>query len=85
MKKIIIYTLLTISIPIFIINLFNTKKQEHNNFSLYQNINVRIKRTEKNIIENIPLEKYLIGVLAGEMPVSYDLEALKAQAVAART
>ena len=85
MKKFIIYTLLTISIPIFIINLFNTKKQEHNNFSLYQNINVRIKRTEKNIIENIPLEKYLIGVLAGEMPVSYDLEALKAQAVAART
>ena len=39
----------------------------------------------KNIIETIPLEKYLIGVLSGEMPVSYELEALKAQAVAART
>ena len=31
------------------------------------------------------LEKYLIGVLAGEMPTSYNIEALKAQAVAART
>lgn len=31
------------------------------------------------------LEDYLIGVTAAEMPVRYDIEALKAQAVAART
>lgn len=31
------------------------------------------------------LEEYIVSVLAGEMPVSYELEALKAQAVAART
>ena len=31
------------------------------------------------------LEEYLIGVVAAEMPASYDIEALKAQAVAART
>lgn len=31
------------------------------------------------------LEDYLVGVLMGEMPASYPLEALKAQAVAART
>lgn len=31
------------------------------------------------------LEEYLIGVVAGEMPVSFEEEALKAQAVAART
>lgn len=35
--------------------------------------------------ESIPLEQYLVGVLAGEMPASFDLEALKAQAIAART
>ncbi len=33
----------------------------------------------------LPLEEYLIGVVAAEMPVSFELEALKAQAVAART
>ncbi len=31
------------------------------------------------------MEEYLVGVVAGEMPASYELEALKAQAVAART
>lgn len=35
--------------------------------------------------EALPLEQYLVGVLAGEMPASFDLEALKAQAIAART
>ena len=35
--------------------------------------------------ESIPIEDYLIGVLAGEMPASFHLEALKAQAIAART
>ena len=33
----------------------------------------------------LPLEEYLYGVVAGEMPASFETEALKAQAVAART
>lgn len=36
-------------------------------------------------LTDMPLEQYLIGVVAGEMPASYESEALKAQAVAART
>ena len=35
--------------------------------------------------EEMPLEKYIIGVVGAEMPASFPLEALKAQAVAART
>ncbi|AWE06312.1 stage II sporulation protein D [Lysinibacillus sp. 2017] len=35
--------------------------------------------------QQIKLDDYLIGVLAGEMPVSFHEEALKAQAIAART
>lgn len=34
---------------------------------------------------DIPLEKYVVGVVAAEMPASFDIEALKAQAIAART
>lgn len=33
----------------------------------------------------LPLEQYLVGVVAAEMPASFHIEALKAQAVAART
>ncbi|MFJ7952341.1 stage II sporulation protein D [Lysinibacillus sp. NPDC096418] len=35
--------------------------------------------------EKIPLETYITGVVAAEMPVSFHKEALKAQAIAART
>ncbi len=31
------------------------------------------------------MDEYLVGVIAGEMPAAFDIEALKAQAVAART
>lgn len=34
---------------------------------------------------SMPLEEYLKGVVAAEMPVSFHIEALKAQAIAART
>ncbi|WP_150270575.1 stage II sporulation protein D [Paenibacillus tepidiphilus] len=36
-------------------------------------------------IETLPLEDYVSGVVAAEMPADFELEALKAQAVAART
>ncbi len=38
-----------------------------------------------NIVEELPFEKYLMGVLAPEMGPDWPLEALKAQAVASRT
>ncbi len=40
-------------------------------------------RADKLITMN--LEEYIVGVVSAEMPVAYDLEALKAQAVASRT
>ena len=40
---------------------------------------------EDGTVENMLLEEYLVGVLMGEMPASFEQEALKAQAVAART
>lgn len=39
----------------------------------------------KDKIKKMPLEEYLIGVVAAEMAVDFEIEALKAQAVAART
>ena len=45
---------------------------------------VNIKRSNGNI-ERIELNEYLIGVTAAEMPASFNIEALKAQAIIART
>lgn len=36
-------------------------------------------------VKTVPLEEYLTGVVLGEMPASFEEEALKAQAVVART
>ena len=46
---------------------------------------ITIRVLINNNVESIPLEEYIIGVVAGEMPASFDSEALKAQAVASRS
>lgn len=48
-------------------------------------IDVPVYRSNSEKIENIPLEEYVIGVVASEMPADFEEEALKAQALAART
>jgi stage II sporulation protein D len=42
-------------------------------------------KAQLQVVNVLPLEDYLTGVLGSEMPQSFPLEALKAQAVAART
>ena len=39
----------------------------------------------KGVKEKIPLEAYVLGVVAAEMPITFHEEALKAQSIAART
>ena len=46
---------------------------------------VTVHRTLTDKDEKIPFEEYVKGVVAGEMPYTFPMEALKAQAVAART
>src|SRR5690625_4811734 len=49
-------------------------------------LSVEVMRMSSEEIEDVPLEEYVIGVVAAEMPVAeFELEALKAQALAART
>ena len=46
---------------------------------------LKVYNTSTNEIEEMPLETYLLGVVAGEMPNNFPSEALKAQAIIART
>lgn len=85
MKKIILFTIILIFIPFFIVNILGINEIEEIELKYINNINVRVKRLSTNEIQIVPLEEYIVGVLAGEMPVYFELEALKAQAVASRS
>lgn len=52
---------------------------------LAQTIMVPVYLQQEERIETVPLEAYVRGVLAAEMPALFEIEALKAQAIAART
>ena len=82
-KKILLFSLLIILIPYIVINMFIRHDDITFNFS--SNSIVRVYREKTKVIDRVPIEKYVIGVLSGEMPVSFESEALKAQAVASRT
>ena len=88
MKKIIISTIVLISIPFFVVFFYddnNVYKEELINLKYVSSIIVRVKRVNKDRIDNVMLEDYVVGAVAGEMPVSFEIEALKAQAVASRS
>lgn len=90
MKKMLFLTIIFIAVPSFfiltnyeeetVLKQFIEEKINNNNETL-----IKVKQTNKNKIIEIDIEDYVRGVLAGEMPISFELEALKAQAVAART
>lgn len=81
MKKILFFVVLIVIVPFIVVNLF--VKEEEIKFNYTNNLNVRVKRDTG--IVTVPLEDYVVGVLAGEMPIEFEMEALKAQAVAARS
>ena len=74
--------LLVVSIILLPITIISFPKKE-TNFIMEENPKINIKYPDKTITED--LEEYIIGVVAGEMPALFEVEALKAQAVAART
>ncbi|WP_244980265.1 stage II sporulation protein D [Clostridium gasigenes] len=46
---------------------------------------VKVFITAENKVEEVDLEEYIISVVSSEMPANFETEALKAQAIAART
>lgn len=86
MKQVLKLTLLLMAIPFFVVLLlFVEEKKEEKLEPEEKQLYVRVKRESTDVIDNVELETYVKGVLAGEMPISFHLEALKAQAVAARS
>ncbi len=61
----------------------NEEPQEKYNYGDFSTI--RLLHTKTNTVEEVNLDDYLVNVVSAEMPVDYEMEALKAQAVVART
>ena len=52
----------------------------------YQNYGtIRLLHSQTGEVESLNLDEYLYGVVSAEMPANYEIEALKAQAIVART
>ena len=94
MKKIFLNTafiiIIAFLIPILFTKRFKTaetsnKAEEKEPFDYGKFSTIKLLHNETGEVENLNLDNYLYGVVAAEMPASYELEALKAQAVVART
>ena len=89
MKKLLLFILFSFLIPIIISGLyFNYKVLKiisgFNHNESNKSTLIRVLKKD-NSIETMDIEEYLVGVVASEMPVYFEEEALKAQAVASRT
>ncbi len=96
MKKIVGYVLFVIvlifTMPIVFTNPFDkTEETSSQNVQEYEKANygdlsvIKLLHKESGEVEEIEFDTYLYSVVSAEMPASYELEALRAQAVVART
>ncbi len=85
MKKLLFISVVIVLMTYVVNILFEEQILDKYKFNFNENTYVRVKRESLGTIDKVPFEEYIIGVVAGEMPASFDIEALKAQAVAARS
>ena len=99
MKKLLlfflIYILICFAIPIIFTKKYSVEKpvpnteeiekQEKVTFDYKQYNEIKLLHQDTGEIEKLPLDEYLYGVVAAEMPATFEDEALKAQTVVART
>jgi stage II sporulation protein D len=81
--KYILLLLLAVIIILFVLNLL--PEESHEIIIEEDSIKVQLLMHESQKLIELGLEEYVVGVVAAEMPASFPIEALKAQAVAART
>ena len=63
--------------------IYNEKEEVDYDYTKFGTIKLLHKATGE--VEELAIDKYLYGVVSAEMPAKYEIEALKAQAIAART
>lgn len=101
MKKILGYILVIICIIFVLPSIFTKKREKISKINETENVeenkkeivkydyskysNIKLYHSKTSTTEEMPIDVYLYGVVSAEMPASYEMEALKAQAIVART
>ena len=99
MRKLFLYIIILIQIifliPVLFTKSFTSKEigvetnsievKEVNDYDYKQYNTVKLLHTSSNTVEEVKLDEYLYHVVSAEMPADFHEEALKAQAVVART
>lgn len=78
-------TLFILLVPFLMVSFYDIDDKKEIELKYVYNTIIRVKRNATGEIDEIPFEEYIVGVLAGEMPIYFEKEAFKAQAVAARS
>ena len=85
MKKFIVFLFV---LMLFIMSYKDKKFETVKKDNVISEVKPKVKKVDiiyNDEVKNIDLEDYVVGVVACEMPASFDIEALKAMSVAART
>ncbi len=89
MKKIsnfiFIMFILLIIIPFCILRYSDISSPKPNDIKLNQINDINVYFHEQDVVIPMNIDEYLKGVVSAEMPANFEVEALKAQAIAART
>ena len=91
MKKLVYYTGMMIAViillPLIIVKSCSRPVEEPPIEQVVESeeYKITVYHSDIDVMAEMELEEYIKGVLAAEMPADFSLEALKAQAVAART
>ena len=98
MKKIIFYIFIFVLICFIVPIVFTNKKMkkvsmetskinqiEERTYDYKKYNKIKLLHSKTGEIEELDLDEYLYGVVSAEMPANFEIEALKAQAVVART
>lgn len=101
MKKLCVYIILILGIcfliPLICVYKFDNKEtlsssieenvnnKEVNEYDYKEYNTIKLLHSSTGEIQEIKLDEYLYGVVSSEMPANFEIEALKAQAIVART
>jgi len=83
---IIAFIIIIFLLPLIILKSCTSEKPKKiNDIGETDDLSITVFNAAEGELQEMKLEEYILGVLAGEMPSEFHIEALKAQALAART
>lgn len=84
-NSLVLLVLVMIAIPAVLVRGCSGDQKPSSATPVTAGLSIKVHFTDDNRVETMPLEEYIKGVIAAELPPKFELEALKAQAVVART